>query len=112
MSGPLLMLDTFPVLLGALREKPPGFLLFVPHAHGSEVRSLPLIITVLLRSRFAHALRSLVSQRKRRAAAHNRVVLGRRIRTRGVRQITHLGTGLQEGFWAGCWPPLSALCPC
>src|SRR5438132_5982055 len=31
---------------------------------------------VLLRSRFAHALRSLVSQRKRRAAAHNRVVLG------------------------------------
>ena len=31
---------------------------------------------VLLRSRFAHALRSLVSQRKRRATAHNRVVLG------------------------------------
>src|SRR5438876_11825739 len=31
---------------------------------------------VLLRSRFAHALRSLVSQRKRRAAAHNRVVSG------------------------------------
>src|SRR2546425_12300367 len=31
---------------------------------------------VLLRSRSAHALRSLVSQRKRRAAAHNRVVLG------------------------------------
>jgi len=31
---------------------------------------------VLLRSRFAHALRSLVSQRKRRVAAHNRVVLG------------------------------------
>ena len=54
----------------------PGFLLFAPHAHGFEVRSLPLIITVLLRSRFAHALRSLVSQRKRRAAAHNRVVLG------------------------------------
>ena len=54
----------------------PVSLRFVPHAHGSEVRSLPLIITVLLRSRFAHALRSLVSQRKRRAAAHNRVVLG------------------------------------
>src|SRR6266403_546640 len=31
---------------------------------------------VLLRSRFAHALRSLVSQRKRRAAAHNRVGFG------------------------------------
>src|SRR5437899_5914174 len=31
---------------------------------------------VLLRSRFAHALRSLVSQRRRRAAAHNRVVSG------------------------------------
>src|SRR6266571_5771977 len=55
----------------------PGSLRFVPHAHGSEVRSLPLITShVLLRSRFAHALRSLVSQRKRRAAAHNRVVLG------------------------------------
>ena len=55
----------------------PGSLRFVPHAHGSEVRSLPLITShVLLRSRFAHALRSLVSQRKRRAAAHNRVVSG------------------------------------
>src|SRR6266702_91637 len=32
---------------------------------------------VLLRSRFAHALRSLVSQRKRRAAAHNRVGCGK-----------------------------------
>src|SRR5947208_9121306 len=35
-------------------------------------RCFPLIIT----SRFAHALRSLVSERKRRVAAHNRVVLG------------------------------------
>ncbi len=63
---------------GGCRVSPgtPGFLRFVPHAHGSEVRSLPLIITVLLRSRFAHALRSLVSERKRRVAAHNRVVSG------------------------------------
>src|SRR2546426_9961455 len=58
---------------GGCRVSPgtPVSLRFVPHAHGSEVRSLPLIT-----SRFAHALRSLVSQRKRRAAAHNRVVLG------------------------------------
>src|SRR2546425_738688 len=78
----------------------PGFLLFVPHAHGSEVRSLPLIITVLLRSRFAHALRSLVSERKRRVAAHNRVVLGSENPPSRSTVNQALGGRLQQGFWA------------
>src|SRR5438132_5514060 len=55
----------------------PVSLRFVPHAHGALRFGRCLLSShVLLRSRFAHALRSLVSQRKRRAAAHNRVVLG------------------------------------
>src|SRR5882724_11764736 len=109
MSGPLLMLDTFPVLLGALREKPPGFLLFAPHAHGSEVRSLPLIITVLLRSRFAHALRSLVSQRKRRAAAHNRAVLGSENAPSRSAANQALGDGVATGVLGN---PAIAFVPC
>ena len=64
---------------GGCRVSPgtPVSLRFVPHAHGSDVRLLssPVLLRSR-RSRFAHALRSLVSQRKRRAAAHNRVVLG------------------------------------
>ena len=106
---------------GGCRVSPgtPVSLRFVPHAHGSEVRSLPLIITcpfaeplcscsppcLSVFSRWNH------TRAENKATAHNRVVLGRRIRTRGVRQIKHLGTRLQQGFWAG-WPAPSVPCLC
>src|SRR5437667_10289715 len=55
---------------------------------------------VLLRSRFAHALRSLVSQRKRRAAAHNRVVLGNQNRHVEHSRDQALEMHSGPGFWA------------
>ena len=88
----------------------PGSLRFVPHAHGSEVRSLPLITShVLLRSRFAHALRSLVSQRKRRAAAHNRVVSG----TENPHSRSTVNQALGDGVATGVLGnPAIAFVPC
>src|SRR5437667_12461755 len=90
----------------------PGSVLFVPHTRGSRVSvvALPPIIT----SRFAHALRSLINVTcpysqggvtpcKFPSGRQGQLKIGWfwavRIRTRGVRQIKHLGARLQQGFW-------------